>query len=173
MLCYTYHTHTQTQGGANHGLLARGVCQLISVSDKSSKGKLTTNKDNVCIDKVRACVWVGGWVRSHSLYISMQHTRGTVQQWPSHYPTSHTLSHIPPPQISVRRFYHPEDVDQDLAYKAASHWEVYYSNTEVEVSVDDIVGKCTVGGKGTLTGMWVGGGGGVSDDDNDVVMMWW
>lgn len=54
----------------------------------------------------------------------------------------------------MRRFYHPEDVDQDHAYKADSYWDVYYSTTEVEVSVDDIVGKCVVGPRGTPTGMW-------------------
>lgn len=108
------HTHNQTQGrfvkgGANHGLLARGICQLLSVSDKAAGGqkKLKDSSANANVGKIK-----------------------------------------------VRRFFHPEEVDQDAAYEAASHWEVYWSDVEVTIDADDVVGRCTVGGRGLETGRW-------------------
>lgn len=94
------------KGGANHGLLAWGVCQLLSVSDKGAGQKKLKDSGNASVGKV-----------------------------------------------CVRRLFHPEEVDQDAAYEAASHWEVYWSDTEVAIDADDVIGRCTVGGRGTATGV--------------------
>ena len=41
------------------------------------------------------------------------------------------------------RFYRPEDISQDNAYKA-DFWDVYASNEQLTVDVADIIGKCSV-----------------------------
>lgn len=97
------------KGGANHGLLARGICQLLSVSDKGTSQKKLKDSGNVCVGKIR-----------------------------------------------VRRLFHPEEVDQDAAYEASSHWEVYWSDMEVTIDAEDVVGRCTVGGRGIATGALCG-----------------
>jgi DNA (cytosine-5)-methyltransferase 1 len=53
--------------------------------------------------------------------------------------------------LTVRRFYRPEDISQEQAYKAASFYEVYASEEELSVSVDDVVGRCRVVPKGYPT----------------------
>ena len=45
--------------------------------------------------------------------------------------------------VEVRRFYRPEDVGADKAYKTPM-WEVFYSEDIETISCDSICGKCTV-----------------------------
>lgn len=48
-----------------------------------------------------------------------------------------------PSKVQVMRFYRPEDISQDQAYKA-DFWDVYASKEELAVDVDSIVSKCKV-----------------------------
>ena len=45
--------------------------------------------------------------------------------------------------MEVLRFYRPEDISQQQAYKA-DFWDVYASEEKVQVDVSSIVRKCTV-----------------------------
>jgi DNA (cytosine-5)-methyltransferase 1 len=47
-------------------------------------------------------------------------------------------------KLRVRRFYRPEDLGRDAAYRAASPWELYWSAEELEVDAADVVGRCAV-----------------------------
>ncbi|KAH7279981.1 hypothetical protein KP509_37G046300 [Ceratopteris richardii] len=49
-------------------------------------------------------------------------------------------------QLSVRRFYRPEEISAEKAYTADVR-EVYYSDTVVEVMLDSVYGKCEVQGQ--------------------------
>ena len=52
-------------------------------------------------------------------------------------------------KVEVLRFYRPEDISQDEAYRA-DYWDVYASKEAVWVAVDSIVSKCRVSiGNGT------------------------
>lgn len=53
--------------------------------------------------------------------------------------------------LTVRRYYRPEDISLQQAYKAGSYYEVYASEEELTVSVDDVVGRCRVVPKGYPT----------------------
>lgn len=48
-----------------------------------------------------------------------------------------------PSKLKVKRFYRPEDIDDDLAYKADVR-EVFYSDTCEQVEVNAVMGKCLV-----------------------------
>lgn len=54
--------------------------------------------------------------------------------------------------LTLRRFYRPEDVSRDQAYRAASFHEVYASEEQVTVGVEDVVGRCTVVPEGRPAG---------------------
>lgn len=46
-------------------------------------------------------------------------------------------------KVVVQRFYRPDDISQEQAYKA-DFWDVYASDETVEVEIGDIVSKCSV-----------------------------
>lgn len=43
----------------------------------------------------------------------------------------------------VLRYYRPEDISQEHAFKA-DYWDVYASTEKMSVPVNDIVSKCSV-----------------------------
>ena len=45
--------------------------------------------------------------------------------------------------MEVLRFYRPDDISQEEAYRA-DYWDVYASSEKLMVSVSDIVSKCCV-----------------------------
>ena len=49
-----------------------------------------------------------------------------------------------PAKVTLKRFYRPEDISIDTAYKA-NLYEVYASDETQSVEVDSFVGKCSVG----------------------------
>ena len=49
-----------------------------------------------------------------------------------------------PTKVTLKRFYRPEDISIDAAYKAELY-EVYSSNDKQCVDVDSLVGRCSVG----------------------------
>jgi hypothetical protein len=46
-------------------------------------------------------------------------------------------------QVTLRRFYRPEDISRDIAY-AAEYTDVYESKETLAVPLDDVVSKCSV-----------------------------
>ncbi len=46
-------------------------------------------------------------------------------------------------KVEVLRFYRPDDISQEQAYRA-DYWDVYASTEKLTVSVSDIVDKCSV-----------------------------
>lgn len=46
-------------------------------------------------------------------------------------------------RVEVRRFYRPEDISQEQAYKASFH-EVYASTEKMTFDLDEVIGPCTV-----------------------------
>ena len=46
-------------------------------------------------------------------------------------------------KVTVQRFYRPEDVGREHAYKA-EFWEVYASDESAALDPDDVFGKCAV-----------------------------
>lgn len=49
-----------------------------------------------------------------------------------------------PKKVTLKRFYRPEDISIDAAYKAELY-EVYSSDEKQCVDVDSLVGRCSVG----------------------------
>lgn len=56
-----------------------------------------------------------------------------------------------PSGVVVKRFWRPEDISADKAY-AADWWEVYASDEEKSISLDDVLSKCSVVGAGPASG---------------------
>ena len=48
-----------------------------------------------------------------------------------------------PTRVTLQRFYRPEDISRDKAYRAGFR-EVYSSVQEETLDVDDLIGRCTV-----------------------------
>ena len=46
--------------------------------------------------------------------------------------------------LTVRRFYRPEDISEDTAYKAGSYYDIYYSDEQVVVSIDNVLAPLKV-----------------------------
>ena len=46
-------------------------------------------------------------------------------------------------KIEVQRFWRPDDISQEQAYKA-DFWDVYASNEQIVVDKSEIVSKCIV-----------------------------
>lgn len=46
-------------------------------------------------------------------------------------------------QVTLRRFYRPEDISRDIAY-SAEYTDVYESKETLAVPLDDVVSKCSV-----------------------------
>ena len=54
-------------------------------------------------------------------------------------------------KVTVQRFYRPEDVSREHAYKA-EFWELYASDETAALDTDDVFGKCAVVREGAPTG---------------------
>ena len=48
-----------------------------------------------------------------------------------------------PTRVTLQRYYRPEDISRDQAYRA-SFREVFSSAQEETLDVDDLIGRCTV-----------------------------
>lgn len=46
--------------------------------------------------------------------------------------------------LTVRRFYRPEDISEDTAYKAGSYYDIYYTDEQVVVSIDNVLAPLQV-----------------------------
>lgn len=46
--------------------------------------------------------------------------------------------------ITVQRFWRPEDISEDVAYRAVSYYDVYAGEEELAVDIDDVVGPVSV-----------------------------
>ena len=59
-----------------------------------------------------------------------------------------------PTRVTLQRYYRPEDISRDQAYRA-SFREVYSSAQEETLDVDDLIGRCTVvAAASTCGGSW-------------------
>ena len=50
-------------------------------------------------------------------------------------------------KVEVQRYYRPEDISQDQAYKAGL-WDVYASDEKEMIELSSIIGRCQVAGNG-------------------------
>jgi DNA-cytosine methyltransferase len=46
--------------------------------------------------------------------------------------------------LTVRRYYRPEDISEDMAYKAGSYYDIYHSDEQVVISIDNVLAPLQV-----------------------------
>ena len=56
-----------------------------------------------------------------------------------------------PTRVTLQRYYRPEDISRDQAYRAGFR-EVYSSAQEEILDVDDLIGRCTVAAAASSSG---------------------
>lgn len=123
------------KGGSNSGLRPWGVCQLLEVLEPKAGAAAKAKKKAAGRGGKKAAA-----ATAESSGDEDEASDGEAA------PAGRAPTHV-----RVRRFYRPEEVSQDAAYKS-SYWDLYYSSTTATVPIADVVGRCTVAAPGAETG---------------------
>ncbi|PSC75867.1 DNA (cytosine-5)-methyltransferase 1-like [Micractinium conductrix] len=134
-----YLKNSRFHKGSYEGLRAWGICQLVRLgADKKGADKKGADKKGKKAKKGSM-----GSDSEEEVEVEVKTKKGGKK--------GGDASKLAP--LTVKRFWRPEDISADQAYKAASYYEVYASEEELSVSVEDVVGRCRVVPKGCPTGI--------------------